>query len=314
MKSIEKRIQEAFERYDSTIQLLQNFVEKKTNTQEIILLVCARLDSLSNLAFTGKSQKDNFTDFITHHSGRKNKLIKISVPDFFEHLGYHLWVLPGFLEKEGRFHMFDPRRDEQFVLFIWNSGIALTQDQVGYLLKFLTNTLKKRYRVSPNQPLSKDSTDTISNIITYLENEAKNHKKAFIRDAICSNKYLLNLIKDYSIASLLYREYRCGIIHEYGVDIRSIDFFNKLDVYWQPFYNDIAQPTRRLRIQFPAQFLLKLLTDCVNSYKVQLLQTKQLPIELFNEICDFMNELKYLDDRTIPVGKDVGVNIRSGSN
>ncbi len=312
MKSIEKRIEEAFTRYDSTIELLQQFIRKRSNVQEFILLVCARLDSFLNLAFTGKSQKDNFVDFLTHHSGNKTKLLEISVPDFFEHLGYHLWVLPGCLEKEGRFHMFDPRRDEQFVLFIWNSGIALTQEKVGFLLKFLMNALRRRYRVLPNQPLSKNSADNASNIVTYLEDEAKKHKKAFVREAICSNKYLFSLIKDFSLASLLYREYRCGIIHEYGVDIRSTDFFGKHDVYWQPFYNDIAEPTHRLRIQFPAQFLLKLLTNCVNSYKLRLQKTKQLPEELFFEICDFMNELKYLDERTIPEGKDVGVNIRSG--
>lgn len=126
-----------------------------------------------------------------------------------------------------------------------------------------------------------------------------------------SNKFLLNLIKDYSLASLLYKEYRCGIIHEYGIDIRSKDFFSKRDVYWQPFYNDVAQPTRRLSLQFPAQFLLMLLSNCVNSYKTQLLKTKQLPVELFHEVCDFMSELKYLDNRTLPDGRDVGVNLRS---
>lgn len=220
----------------------------------------------------------------------------------------------GLSRKEGRFHMFDPRRDGQFILFIWNSGIALTQEKIGFLLKFLMNALKKRYRVLPNQPLSKDSSDTASNIVTYLEDEAKKQKRTFVREAICSNKYLLSLIKDYSLASLLYREYRCGIIHEYRVDIRSADFFSKPDIYWQPFYNDIAQPTRRLRIQFPAQFLLRLLEDCVNSYKGQLLNTKQLPVDLFHEICDFLNELNYLDDRTLPGGKDLGINIRSSSS
>ncbi len=313
MKRIEKRIEEAFARYGSTIGLLNHLIGKRSNVQEFILLVCARLDSLSNLAFTGKSQKDNFIDFIIHHSSNKTKLLEISVPDFFEYLGNQLWVLPGSLEKAGRFHMFDPRRDEQFILFVWNSGIALTVEKVGSLLKFLMDVLRRKYRVIPNQSLSKNSIDNANNIVTYLEDAAKKHKKPFVGEAVYSNKYLLSLIKDFSLASLLYRKYRCGIIHEYGVNIRSTDFFSKHDIYWQPFYNDIAEPTRRLGVQFSAQFLLKLLTNCVNSYKLRLLKTKQLPIELFLEICDFMNEIKYLDDRTIPEGKDVGINIRLGN-
>jgi hypothetical protein len=309
MKNIEKRIEEAFSIYDSTIELLNKFIRDRSNIQEFILLVCARLDALSNLAFTGKSQKDNFIDFLTHHSGIKNKILEIGLPHLFDYLCYHEYVLPGSLEREGRLYMLDPRRDEQFVLFVWHSGIGITQDKVGVLLKFLIRAIKQKYRVLPNQKLTKQSIDTLSNIIGYLENSAKRTRKSFIKEAICSNKYLSNMIKDFSLGALLYREYRCGIIHDYGVEVDSADFFSKNTICWQTVYNDLVQPTRRLRIQFPARMLLELFTSSLHSYKLRLQKSKQLPIELFGQICDFMKEMKYLDDKSIPSGKDVGVNI-----
>jgi hypothetical protein len=314
MKSIEERIEEAFSRYDSTIDLLNKFVKQKSNVQEFILLVCARLDALSNLAFTGKSQKDNFIDFLKHHSGLENKIHAISLPDFFEYLSYQLWVLPGSLEKDGRLHMFDPRRDEQFFLFVWHSGIPITRNKVGALLKFLIRAIKQKYRVLPNHKPNRQSIDTLSHIVGYLESAAQRMGKSFIKEAIGSNKHLSDMIKDFSLGALLYRKYRCGIIHEYGVDVDSSDFFSKHDLYWQTVYSLVGEPTRRLRLQFPAKLLLELFTKSLQSYKLRLQKTKQLPIELFTEICNFMSETEYLDEKSIPSGKDVGVNIRSSNS
>jgi hypothetical protein len=314
MEDIEKRIDSAFKRYSTTIDLLKEFVKERSNTQEFILLVCARLDSLSNMAFRKKSQKDNFVEFLVHHSGHKNKILSISLPDLYEYLDYQQWVLPGSLEKDGRLHMFYPQRDEKYVTFIWNSGIPINQTKVESLLKLLLRALKNNYRVVPNQSASKKSIDSLNNVVRCFENLAQRSNRIFLREAIVSNQHLSNMIRDFSLASMLYREYRCGIIHEYGVDVDPLDFYSKREVYFRTLYNDFVYPTRRLRVQFSASFLLDLLVNSINSYRKRLQQIKRLPIDMYSEICDFMEELKYLDEGSIREGRDVGINISTSNS
>jgi hypothetical protein len=309
MENIEKRIGSAFEKYGTTIDLLKEFAKERSNTQEFILLVCARLDSLSNMAFRKKSQKDNFVEFLIHHSGHKNKILSISLPDFYDYLSYQRWVLPGSLEKDGRLHMFDPRRDEKYVTFIWNSGIPINQTKVETLLKFLLRSLKNNYRVLPNQSTSKKSIDSLNNVVRCLEYLAKRSNRTFFREAIVSNQHLSNMIKEFSLASILYKEYRCGIIHEYGVDVDPVHFYSRRQVYFRTLYNDLVYPTRRLSVQFSARFLFDLLVNSISSYRKRLQQTKRLPIDLYSEICDYMKDLDYLDEDSIAEGRDVGMSI-----
>jgi hypothetical protein len=309
MENIEKRIDSVFERYSTTIDLLKEFIKERSNTQEFILLVCSRLDSLSNMAFQKKSQKDNFIEFLIHHSGYKNKILSISLPDFYDFLCYQLWVLPGSLEKDGRLHMFDPSRDEKYVMFIWNSGIPINQTQVETLLKFLLRSLKNNYRVLPNQSTSKRSIDSLDNVVQCFENLAKGSNKKFFREAIVSNQHLSNMIKEFSLASILYKEYRCGIIHEYGIDIDPVHFYSERQVYFRTLYNDYVYPTRKLGVQFSARFLFDLLVNSINSYRKRLKQTKRLPIDIYSEICDYIKDLDYLDEDSIGKGRDIGLKI-----
>jgi hypothetical protein len=62
-------IDEAVKRCRDTITLVDDLIASQRNPQEIIFLTCVRLDSLANLAFTGKSQKDAFVSFLGQRSG-----------------------------------------------------------------------------------------------------------------------------------------------------------------------------------------------------------------------------------------------------
>ena len=307
MVPLEERIEEAFTMYGSTIELLKEFIASRRNPQEFILLACARLDSLSNLAFTGKPQKDCFVSFLARHSGLKRNAYQISLPDLCDFLCYHLWVLPGTIDKPGRLHMFDPREDERFMSFLWNSGLAITQEEVGRLLMFLIRAIKKKYRVFPTQSKQKQSSDKPDNLYNYLYNAAQQYRRGIYLDAI---KGISSLLKDFSFGALLYRKYRNGIIHEFGVGIHEQDFFTKNAIHWRTTYHTYVEPTKFLQIQFPARFLLEILTHSVQSYIRELKNTRLLPMAVFNETCDFLEEIKHLDDRSIPVGKDISILLR----
>ena len=121
------------------------------------------------------------------------------------------------------------------------------------------------------------------------------------------------LLKDFSFDALLYRIYRNRVIHEFGVGINEQAFFKEATVHWQTVYHEFLDPSRSLQIQFPAKFLLEVLMHSVQSYKTELKKTGLLPIAVFNEICDFLEEIEHLDDRSIPTGKDVTILLRSNS-
>jgi hypothetical protein len=308
MKSIEERIDLAFGKYTPTLELLKTFISNKSNHQEFLLLACGRLDSISNLAFSGDALKNNFITFLNMYSGLKEKCYLISVPDLYDFLNYQLWILPGSLEKEGRYFVFNPKEDEKYVSFIWSSGVAITQKHVGLLLKFILNVLKKYYRVTPNQVFSKKSTDTVDDIVKNILNECNNRKKTFYTEGITSAKSKLQeFIKEYSVGSLLYKEHRCAIIHEYGVLIKEQSFFRKKEYYWEPRYRKYGNSEKALTIQFPAHFLFDILNNSIRNYKNKLKQTKLLPFSIHSEICDFDSELKYLDQDSIKEGKYIGM-------
>jgi hypothetical protein len=172
MQTLEARIDEAFKRYRNTITLVDELIASQRNSQEIILLTCARLDSLANLAFTAKSQKDAFVNFLRQHSGITATFEQISVADFYDFLAYQLWVLPGTVEKPGRLHMFDPRQDERYITFLWASELPITVEALGALVRFILAALKRRYRVSPTQALRRSSLDTFDCLSSTLSNQA----------------------------------------------------------------------------------------------------------------------------------------------
>jgi hypothetical protein len=69
-------------------------------------------------------------------------------------LDYHLWLLPGMLEKAGRIQTFS-RLNEPILRLLVDSEIALTQEEAKHLLERIRRALRKHFRVAPGQPLKK---------------------------------------------------------------------------------------------------------------------------------------------------------------
>ena len=54
---------------------------------------------------------------------------------------------------------------------------------------------------------------------------------------------------------------------------------------------------------------MELLEDCTRNYKAHLSNIGKLPADVFFEFCDPMEDLDYLDDASIPSGKEVKISI-----
>lgn len=296
------RIATAFLGYTETSDLVAKLFASRSNVQEIILLVCARLDSLSHLMLSDRSDKERFSDFLAKYSHLKDKVRLISVPDLYDALCYWLWALPGFIESPGRLHMFDPSRDERFVNFVWESNVPITEGGVGRLLGFLLRSLQRLYRVVPNQAHEKVSLARKADILSGLDQAATGPRSRVIREAV---RHISPLLDNFSVGSLLYRTYRCGVIHEYRVGLREEDFFSCQDIHWRTVFHLWDVRSRRMEIQFPASVLLELLTSSIQNYMAELQHTRRLPADIFFEICDPLTELEFLNEESIPTGKDL---------
>lgn len=132
------------------------------------------------------------------------------------------------------------------------------------------NALKRKYRVSPHQNTRKKTCAMPHEIVEAIRESIRN-AGGYPQPDVNSIK---SLISPYTVGTLLYRRYRSGASHEWGVELDERDFFNSAAVYWKtvPVHSH-----RFLKIQFPAIFLLNLLRRSIDTYKRELLETQKLP-------------------------------------
>lgn len=305
-KDFNQVLDSAFDQYSITLGLLRKWFSERKNMQEFAILACARLNSLSNLAFPEGAQEKNFMRFLTTYSESRRDLEKVSLPDLYFHVNFHDWALPGVVPKPGHLHMFDPKRDRDLISLIWHSGIPITERDVGRLIKFLLRQLKEHYRVAPNQRLTKPSQDTTKSIRQKFKSAAGNYKSEYYSEAV---DLIGPVLDKYTLAALLYREYRCGAIHEYKADLDEPQFFTKRKPYWSTIWSAVGNPSGFLKLRFPGPFLLDLLDECVRNYKANLRSRQKLPADVFFELCDISTDLDYLDEDSIVSGKDISANI-----
>ena len=135
-------IDDAFRQYQPTVELLNNLQTRKVNPQEFVILVCARLDSLSNLAFPEGTQKSKFIKFLMTFSQHGNAFRKVSVSDLYYFLTKRLLILPGSVPQPGRVHVYHPTEEKEFISFVWKSGVNITEEDIEKALVFLLKVLK----------------------------------------------------------------------------------------------------------------------------------------------------------------------------
>lgn len=303
MEPIESRLEHFFSTFRTTQQFLEELLQTQDWPQEFLILVCCRLDALANLAFPrwkGK-QADAFTKFVLRYSGFERQLRQISVPDLFFYLSYERWVLPGLICEPGRLHQFT-EDDEPLIRLIVDSGLPITQHAINDFLRFVLRTLKRAYRVVPNQRITGKSIAKRSEVMQCLLAAAQSPRR---RKYIEPLKAVKSVIERFSLSQVLYREFRCRAVHGYEVNLDEKRFFRERAVYWRTVYSDLVEPGRFLEIQFPAAFLLEMLRNSIDKYERELKHKKELPVEMWVEICEIESEIDLLDQDTLPEGRDI---------
>lgn len=285
---VEQAVDEFFARYKNTLDLLEEFLASKSHHQEFVLLSCARLDSLANLAFAERTQTSRFSHFLAKYSGLGKQTFAVSVPDLNYYFQHYFWISVANVPEPGRMLLFRDR-DKEFAQFIYDSGIPITELHVRQLLAFIMNAFKRGFRVSPRQNTQKKTCATVDEIVEIIHESVRRsagHPQPNVSP-------IRSLVGAYTVGALLYRRYRSVAIHEWGVELDDRDFFSKTTVYWK------TAPVhwhRFLKIQFPAVVLRNLLKRSIDAYKRELHETRKLPYGVWSG--SGLSE-RFLDRRSI---------------
>jgi hypothetical protein len=78
-----------FSIFESTIELADALIKEKRHAQEILILLCARLDALASDAASGEvHNSEAFTRFVTCYGGHRKLFESVSVGDLYYDLTY----------------------------------------------------------------------------------------------------------------------------------------------------------------------------------------------------------------------------------
>ncbi len=298
----EQKLDESLSIYCDTIKLIDHLINEKRNSQEVILLVCSRLDSLANLAIhKSATQKQSFTKFISHYSGDKKIFNSISVGDLYWYLLHYGDIADGgLIEIPGRIKRIGDE-SEDFLHFVEKSTIPITGKAVQQLSFRVSRLLEKNFRVKPKQRITKKYITSQNEVKKLIEKEFKIPEPSQILNSIEP------LLERFKIGSILYRRFRCGVIHGFKVPLNERDFFNKKSPFHGVFAT-IQGPV--FNIEFPALYLRNLLEKSLHAYTQELKSNKKIPANLYFEIYtidDIFNEdlMDFLDENTLEEFEDV---------
>ncbi len=290
-----------FDQYSSTRGLVDSLIRAKSHPQEILILLCSRIDALaSSAASEDEPSGRSFTRFVTIYSGCSKLFDSVSVGDLYYELDYHLWMLPGILEKAGRIRIFS-RLNEPILRLLVDSEIALTQEEAQRLMKRILRALRRHFRATPNQPRTKRPLASANQIVQAVQDEFSGSRSGPLPQAL--EKAINPLISSKTLGRILYQRFRCEAIHGGRVLIEESRFFSERKPYWKPLRSKFYGPFQL--VEFPAKFLASLFSNCLRNYRKRLEATGKVPpnvhFEMFSN--DPFTNLDLLDGTLLPRGR-----------
>jgi len=296
-----------FSSFDSTLALTSDLIRDRKHPNEVLILLCARIDALaSDAAAEGTPSKQAFVHFIRAYSGEQDLFDSVSIGDLHYELAYHQWLLEGTIPQPGRLHRFS-RVDDPIIQLLEDAGLPLTLDDSGALLATLMRIIKHEFHAVPRQSLSKPRLATIARISEVITTNAVRTRLKKIADNL--PKALSLLLESKRVATILYEKFRSGSIHGAKVIIDPHRFFAEKGAYWEHLYSEHYGSFEV--IGFSAQFLRSLLDRCIVTYHAHLLAKGKLPPDVLFHVFgdDILSEVEFLDETLLPLGGQVRLRI-----
>lgn len=285
-----------FDLFDPTMALVERLIAKKENAQEVLLLLCARLDALASCMFNeDKSNKESFTKLVVAYGRKRDLMESISAGDLYYESGFHRWLIDGTLPKPGRIVRFS-RIDDPVIEMLDLSDIPLTAEAAGALLTRLMKVVESRCRCRPRQSLKKPSMLKPNALTDAIESEFRNSRAVEVDKLL---KAIQTLLQSKSVAGLLYQDFRNAAVHGVKVEFDEDQFFSEPGPFWQSLYS-VYYPSS-ISLKFSGSFLLTLLRDCLGTLRQAWLAKGKIPPDvhwyLFGNRLD---EIHLLDTDLLP--------------
>lgn len=290
-----------FGQYISTQELVERLIRAKSHPQEILILLCSRIDALaSGAARDDEPSGKSFTNFVRTYSGESKLFDGVSVGDLYYELDYHAWSMPGMIEKAGRIHTFS-RLNEPVLKLLVDSEIPVTLKDCQAFIRRVQRVLRRHFRVAPNQSRKKPPLVHATEIKRTIIDEFSSYRDPATKRAL--PKALDLLIDSRRLAQILYAKFRCEAIHGGHVEIDEERFFIEKQPYWKAIDSEFYGPFQW--IEFPAQFLASLLSNCLRNYRKRLERIGKVPPNVHFHIfpTDAFQRLDLLDEDLLPRGR-----------
>lgn len=307
-KIFQKVLDTFFGQFSSTIELAEELIAERKHPQEILLLLCGRLDALaSSSAREGEPSGKSFARFVTDYGQRRRLFESVSMGDLYYEVAFHQWLLPGTIEKPGRLYRFSEVHDGILSL-LTESDIPLTQQEADRMLAKILKTLRHHFRVAPRQSRKKQTAGTMPHVIETIVNGLKK-KKESAESIATLRRALRPLLDSKVIARILYERFRCEVIHGGSVSINEGRFFDETEPYWNPWYSGYYGSF--MHIEFPARWLVALMRDCIQGFRRHLTARGKLPLGIVFDGLegDLMEHAELVDEDFVGNGGPVKFNL-----
>ncbi len=301
MKHFDKKLDRYFSIFDSTIQLVRELIKEKRHPQEVLILLCARLDALASDATSEDvSNSEAFSLFVTHYGGHRQLFESVSAGDLYYELGFHRWLIEGTIPKAGRLCRFS-RVDDTTIELLTKSGIPLTVRDATHLLDKTMSAIKKRYRVNARQVESRSLVASSHDIESTILGRFREPRMKEIRANLPSA--LAPLLRSKRLAAILYQRFRNESIHGAQVLFNVDKFFTETEPYWEGETSTYFGPY--LLVEFPAQFLLNTLENCIRTFRGHILGKQKMPPDVHFHVCgdQSFQHLEWLDHELLPASR-----------
>jgi hypothetical protein len=301
------RLDEFFDLFTPTIELVEHLIKTRSSPQEIVLLLCARLDALaSSITSEDQSNREAFIGLLVKYSGHRELMQRVSAGDLYYELGFHRWLAEGLIPKPGRVHKFSDLNDPVIEL-LDRSGIPLTVDDAVRLLSRAMRAVAARFRCAPGQPLKKPMMAKRESVLEALRAEFQRSADSDIRQNL--EVAFQPLLQKKTAASILYENFRNNAVHGVRVEIEEAMFFKAQKPYWQPLHSEFYPPFFFLK--FPASFLVELLRNCLKTLRRQMSATQKMPPDVhFHAFGPGTDHLQFLDQELLPKGRDLRLKLK----
>lgn len=115
------------------LKLAEDLLNAKSNAQEVVLLLCARIDALACcISHEHQSNRQSFASLLVNYAGHRDLMQSVSTGDLYYELGYHRWLIEGMIPKPGRLTRFS-RVDDPIIHLLDRSGIPLTVEAARHV-------------------------------------------------------------------------------------------------------------------------------------------------------------------------------------